>query len=234
MNDPGSDIDTKVDVPKEYWDNMFAPPTGVTIETTLNPDGSVNAAPHATCVRVTHAPVQIAMTVNDYSHTARNVLETGEFVVNPVAFDRRMLEKVRIVGLPFESGVDELERAGLRTLPSREVGPPRIADCRIHFECRVEWTHHWGPRLMVCGTVVAVSIDRDCYDEATGQVLFDRLRPAQFCGAAYEGMFVPTYEPIRVDVPYDGPLDWRKDLAETKKRLGIDFPGAVAELEGRS
>ena len=43
--------------------------------------------------------------------------------------------------------------------------PPRIVECRSHFECKVEWTKQWLHRLMVVGKVVAASVDEGCVDE---------------------------------------------------------------------
>src|SRR5262245_42017645 len=113
----------KLDQPEEYWDRLFAPSSCLAMITTVDAEGRVNAAAFGTCVRVNHAPVCIAFTCNVESdialgHTAANVLATGEFVVNLPAFDRASLEKVRVVGLPFARGVDEMTRAGRTAIPT--------------------------------------------------------------------------------------------------------------------
>jgi flavin reductase (DIM6/NTAB) family NADH-FMN oxidoreductase RutF len=172
--------------------------------TSVDRDGRVNAAAYGTCTRVKHEPVFVAFTANVGSDTARNVAETGEFVVNLPRFDRKSLEAVRVVGLPFDPGVSELEKAGLTVLPSVSVKPPRILECPRHFECRVEWTREWAERLMVVGEVVAASVDADCVDPQ-GYVVWDRVRSAHYCGAPYGGTFVAAYETMAVDVPYEGP-----------------------------
>ena len=41
------------------------------------------------------------------------VLATQEFVVNVPSFEREILEEVRVVGLEFPPGVNELEKAGI-------------------------------------------------------------------------------------------------------------------------
>lgn len=207
MNQPG----TKITVPDEQWDAMFAPSSCLVLDTTVDESGYINAAPHATTTRVCHDPVSFAVTVSSYSHTAANLMATGEWVVNVVPFDLEMLGKVRVAGLPFKHGVNELERAGLTALPSVSVKPPRIAECKAHFECAVEWVHEWENRLMAVGRVVAVSIDDDAYDPA-GKIRWDRMRPAIFCGFPYDGNFVPVFEPVHVRIPYDGPADWRTDI----------------------
>lgn len=194
----------KLDQPPKFWDRLFAPSSCLAMITTLDHEGRVNAASYGTCTRVKHEPVYIAFTANVDSDTALNVLETGEFVVNLPRFDRRSLEAVRVVGLPFARGVSELEKASLAALPSRRVKPPRIAACPRHFECRVDWTKEWAGRLMIVGEVLAASVDADCVD-VQGYVIWDRVRSAHYCGAPYGGRFVAAYEIMAVEVPYEGP-----------------------------
>lgn len=194
----------KLDQPAKYWDRLFAPSSCLAMITTVDLQGRANAASFGTCTRVNHEPVHIAFTITIGKDSARNVLETGEFVANLPRFDRASLEKVRIVGLPFAHGVSEIEKAGLTALASAKVKPPRIAECPRHFECKVAWTREWLNRLMVCGEVVAASVDSDCVD-AEGYVVWDRVKSAHYCGAPYGGRFVAAYETMAVETPYDGP-----------------------------
>ena len=149
-----SELDSanKIDVPSEHWD-LFAPSACLVMITTADREGRINAASFGTCVRVCHDPVFIAFTVGAAKDTCNNVLATGEFVVNVPPFEREILEKVRVVGLEFPPRVNELEKAGLTPIPARVLRPPRIAECRAHFECKVEWTKAWLYRVMICGKV---------------------------------------------------------------------------------
>jgi len=195
----------KLNQPELYWDRLFAPSSCLAIITTVDKSGRVNAASYGTCTRVHHNPMYISFTCNSDRHTATNLDEVGEFVVNLPTFDRESLEKVRVVGLPFARGVNELDKAKLTEIPSIAVKPPRILECPRHFECEVEWTKDWGGvRRMVVGKVKAASVDEDCVDK-DGFVLWDRVRPAHFCGAPYHNMFVAAYDTMSVDVPYSGP-----------------------------
>jgi flavin reductase (DIM6/NTAB) family NADH-FMN oxidoreductase RutF len=138
-------------------------------------------------------------------HTAQNIQATGEFVVNVVPFDREILEKVQITALSFPKGVNELEAAQLTAIPARIVRPPRIGECRSHFECVVEWTKQWlETRLTIVGRVVAASVDRDCLDEQ-GFVIHDRLLPAQYAGAAYNGKYLGNPQFMDIACPWQGP-----------------------------
>jgi flavin reductase (DIM6/NTAB) family NADH-FMN oxidoreductase RutF len=191
--------------PEKYWDRLFAPSSCLAVITTMSAQGQVNAAAFGTCTRVHHHPVYIAFTTTVGNDTANNILATGEFVANLPPFDRAILEKVMVVGLPFASGVNELDKAGFTALPSTIVKPPRLLECPRHFECKVEWTKEWsGGRLMVCGKLVAASVDADCVDQK-GYVLWDRVKSAHYCGAPYGRMFVPAHVAMRVGVAYEGP-----------------------------
>lgn len=208
---------SKQNQPEKYWDRLFAPSSCLSIITTLDGDGRVNAAAFGTCTRVLHNPVYLAFTTTRGNDTANNILTTGEFVANLPAFDRTMLEKVMVVGLLFPPGTDELQKAGLTTVNATRVRPPRIVECPRHFECRVEWTKDWaGGRLMVCGQVVAASVDAGCVDDK-GYVVWDKVKPAHYCGAPYGAAFVKAYEALTVDVPYAGP---ERDAFEAQ-RVGM-------------
>jgi flavin reductase (DIM6/NTAB) family NADH-FMN oxidoreductase RutF len=195
----------KIDVPSAHWDRLFAPSACLVMITTVDGDGRVNAASFGTCVRVCHDPVFIAFTVGAPKDTCNNVLSTGEFVVNVPPYEREILEKVRVVGLEFPPSINELEKAGLTALPSKVVKPPRIGECRSHFECKVEWTRQWLHRVMVVGKVVAVSVDEGCVD-ANGYLVWDKLKPAHYCGHEYKNSFVAAYQKVDVDMIYTEPI----------------------------
>lgn len=202
-----SELDSanKIDVPSAHWDRLFAPSACLVMITTADREGRINAASFGTCVRVCHDPVFIAFTVGATKDTCNNVLATGEFVVNVPPFEREILEKVRVVGLEFPPRVNELEKAGLTGIASKVVKPPRIAECHSHFECQVEWTKQWLHRVMIVGRVVAASVDKGCTD-ANGYLIWDKLKPAHYCGHEYKNGFVAAYQKMDVDMVYKEPI----------------------------
>ena len=200
----------KIDVPESGYDRLASPVATLVMITTVDTAGRVNAASFATCLRNNHIPCCYEFSVDMHKDTAANVLATGEFVVNIPPFEREVLEKVCVVGLPFAPGVNELEKARLTAIASKVVKPPRIAECRSHFECKVEWTKQWlKTRLTVVGRVVAASANLDCID-AEGYIIHEKLKPAHYCGDAYQkkdgsSRFVASYEVMEVGMVYDGP-----------------------------
>ncbi|MDX1483264.1 MAG: flavin reductase family protein [Alphaproteobacteria bacterium] len=213
----------KIDAAPETWDRLFANVGQLAIITTIDANGRVNAATFATCVRVVHEPVHIAFTTSVYKHTYANLKEIGQFTVNLPSFDRELLEKACILGLPFDRGVNELEKAGLSSLPATTVKPPRVAECHRHFECEVVWTKEWTGRVMIVGNCLAASVDADCVD-GRGYILFDRVKPVQYCGAPYQKFdgppyhhwFVGSYETMSVGTPYEGPEKTAHDKIVTE------------------
>lgn len=217
----------KIDAPVRTWDRLFANVGQLAMITTVDKNGLVNAATFATCVRAVHDPVQIAFTTSLYKHTYLNIKETGQFTVNLPSFEKEMLEKAVTLGLPFERGVNELEKAGFTSLPATKVKPPRIAEAHRHFECEVVWTKEWVGRVMIVGNCVAASVDADCVDER-GYILFDKVKPVQYCGAPYlkysgppyKHMFVASYETMTVESPYKGPeLEAHDKMVENEEHF---------------
>lgn len=193
-----------ISAPEEHWDRLFAPSSCLAMITTVDAQGRVNAASFGTCTRVSHQPVCLSFAVGAGKDTYANVLATGTFVVNLPACEPRQLEQVRIAGLNFAPGVNELERAGLTAIPATRVAPPRIAEFGRHFECEVEWSRRWRDRLLVVGLVVAASYAPGVADEQ-GYLRWEQARPAHFCGWPYENAFVAAYEVTRVPMTYEGP-----------------------------
>lgn len=86
--------------------------------------------------------------------TLRNLRELPEFVAHIV--DEATMDRMNICAIQFPHGVNEIERAGFRSAPSKKVGPPRITDCPAQFECKVHQIIALGrtPYHMVIGEVV--------------------------------------------------------------------------------
>ncbi len=128
------------------------------IITTVGKDGSTNAAPYSWFSIVDYNPPQILFSTNMKRDTYRNVLETGEFVLNYPS--TRLLKQIWITSKHFPYGVSELEKASLTGFPSEKVKPPRIRECIAHIECKVLWTKPIGSSCIVLGDIVSISVDR--------------------------------------------------------------------------
>jgi flavin reductase (DIM6/NTAB) family NADH-FMN oxidoreductase RutF len=61
---------------------------------------------------------------------------------------------------------------------------------------------------MVVGKVVAASVDEGFVDE-NGYVIWEKLKPAHYCGHEYKTKFVGAYQPMHIDMTYNEPVGSR-------------------------
>ncbi|NGM44441.1 flavin reductase family protein [Rhodobacter sp. SGA-6-6] len=126
-------------------------------------DGGLNAAPYSFFNVMGSNPPTLALGImgdpkRGFKDTAQNILDTGEFVVNLVP--ERLVQKMNLTSADAPRGVDELAFAGLETLPSTHVAPPRIAESPVSYECRALSSVVTGPnQVVVIGRVLAVHIE---------------------------------------------------------------------------
>jgi flavin reductase (DIM6/NTAB) family NADH-FMN oxidoreductase RutF len=131
----------------------------VTLITTVGKGGTVDVAPHGWVSVVDYNPPQLLFSVNVKHDTYRNIIETGEFVVNIPSAD--LIREIWITQRHFPYGTSKLKKAELATLPSGSVKPPRIKECKAHIECKVLWTKVIGSACLVLGSIEAISIDEE-------------------------------------------------------------------------
>jgi flavin reductase (DIM6/NTAB) family NADH-FMN oxidoreductase RutF len=123
----------------------------------------MNAAPYSFFNVMGSSPPTIALGLmaapgRGFKDTALNILETGEFVVNLVP--ERLVGQMNLTAADAPRGVDELAMAGVQTLPSTHVAPPRIAQSPVSYECRALASVVTGPQqTVVIGRVLAIHID---------------------------------------------------------------------------
>lgn len=168
--------------------------------TTLSSSGIANLAPFSAFTFVSPRPPMLAISVGHksgtYKDTARNILETEEFVVHIA--DQPLIEKVHASATEFPSDVSEIETLGLQTVPCRLVAPPRIESTPVAMECRLRHCMEFGEtrsRLLV-GEVVHIHL-RDGL-VVNGKIDTARLNPiARIAGPTYAALGeIVTMAPI--------------------------------------
>lgn len=133
---------------------------------TQDAEGRTNAAPFSFFNVMGSAPPTVAIGIladpeRGFKDTARNILDTGEFVVNLVP--ERLVRAMNITAIDAPRGVEELALAGLATLPSARVRPPRIAESPVSFECVLHTAVTTGPnQAVVIGRVLTIHVADDC------------------------------------------------------------------------
>ena len=128
--------------------------------TTLNEDRQSNVAPKSWISMMVFQPPLLALGCNVEHWTARNILRSGEFVVNVPGDD--LADTVwRSSTLPHPRPV---EAAGLTPVPAERVSAPRIEECRGHLECTFEQHLTFDKEVVILGRVVAASVDREALE----------------------------------------------------------------------
>ena len=136
--------------------------------TTLDAAGRVNLAPYSFFNGVASDPPMVMFASSGLAARAdkdalANCEATGEFVCNLATWDLR--DEMNRTSAPVPAGTDETALAGLETVPSRLVKPPRVAAAPIHMECLYHQTVDLpcdipgGRNAVVIGRVVGVHID---------------------------------------------------------------------------
>ncbi len=186
--------ETFVEVPPEYVDRVIGNYNPVVIITTRNDQGESNAAPFAMCMEVCHNPPLIAFGVGESKDTYRNAVKTGEFVINVPG--EELLKKLMITAKRYPPEVNELAEAGLGELPGKKVQAARIAECKIHFECLVEWIRGAGDHFVVVGRVVCATLDKDAVS-GDFKIRIDKIKPVHYLGRGTD-IFLTIGSPLRM------------------------------------
>ncbi|MCS7297361.1 MAG: flavin reductase family protein [Bacteroidia bacterium] len=110
--------------------------------TTIDEQGHPNLAPFSYFNVFSSKPPIAAFSPSTSARTGRpkdthlNLLEVPECVIHIVPYD--LAARMNITTGEYERGINEIERAGLETLPSEVVRPPRIAGTPVQMEAKVK------------------------------------------------------------------------------------------------
>ncbi|MGB3780262.1 MAG: flavin reductase family protein [Tunicatimonas sp.] len=204
-------IDPQQFTTSEFYQYMIEAvvPRPIALASTVDAEGRVNLSPYSFFNAVSsNPPVLIFSPVNrtrdnTSKHTLDNVQTHAEVVINIVNY--AVAEQMSLTSTEYERGVDEFVKAGLTPLPSERVRPPRVAECPVAFECRVQQVIPLGSEggaghLVVCEILLAhvseAVLDEEqridphkldaigrmggsLYCRASGDALFEIARPVR-------------------------------------------------------
>ena len=148
---------------KPFWyADVVILPKLITIITTIDKEGNVNAAPYAQFLQydVLENNPRVYIGMRKFTHTYQNIAATGEFVVNfpPADFLEDMMETCRF----YPQGVNELEHTRFTQIPSQKVSPPSIKECGQIIECTLDKQYLLDNiQGHVIGNVVALVLDEE-------------------------------------------------------------------------
>jgi len=137
-------------------------PTGVTVITTIGPDGAPAGLAVGSFTSVSLDPPLVAFLPARSSSTWRAIEEQGRFCVNILAEDQEDISRVFAT-----SGSDKFRGVGWR--PSGASGSPILSGVLAWIDCRIESVFDGGDHHVVLGRVVELAVERE-----TGPLIFFR------------------------------------------------------------
>ncbi len=144
------DIDFLALEPKTRYKMLAALviPRPIAFISTRSENGVANCAPFSFFNVMSQDPPLVVVNIGTrddggIKDTARNILRSGEFVVNLV--DEATANGMHIASGEFAEDESEFERAGFTPVESLVVKHPRIAEAPAAFECRL-WKRIELPR----------------------------------------------------------------------------------------
>jgi len=171
--------------------------------TTRSRDGLVNAAPFSSYNYVAHSPPMVAVNIGSrdgaLKDTARNIVETGEFVVNVATLDT--MDLMHGTSADYPAQVSEADALGIALMPSERVAAPRVAVSPVQMECRLER---------------AVPLGRGLNTLYIGEVLLFHL-----ASTVFDGKYVDSVK-LRPIARLGGPL--YAELGELHERAQLQKP----------
>lgn len=188
----------------------FIIPRPIAFVTTVGKDGVANAAPFSFFNVFGEDPATVVLGIQmkpdgTMKDTMRNILDTGEYVINMV--DEALAEAMNVCAVDFPAGHCEVDAAGLSLEPSRAVKPGRIAQSPISFECRHMHSVTFRPdRSLVIGEVVWMRARDDVIDPQTLRQRPDAYHPV---GRLYGNMYARQRD--RFEMVRQTHAEWQKE-----------------------
>ena len=148
-----------------WYSDVWLFPKIITIITTMDKNGRVNAAPYSHIMQYDVMPRNPRMILGfrQTSHTWNNILETGEFVINCPSAD--YLDDMMDTARFWPEGVNELEHTNLTPIPSLKVKPPSIEECPQIAECTVDQVIRLEKSSgIIIGKIEALVFDEELID----------------------------------------------------------------------
>ncbi|MBB3695110.1 flavin reductase family protein [Sphingomonas sp. BK580] len=184
--------------------NAIVAPRPIGWISTVSRAGVRNLAPYSFFNLFNYRPPIVGFCSVGAKDSLANARETGEFVWNLAIRD--LAEAMNATSAATSPETDEFALAGLETLPSAKVRPPRVAASPVQFECVVtqvvQLESRAGDQLpswLVLGEAVAVHLDRALLDDGVYQTA--RARPITRGGGPADYFEITPEQLFRLERP---------------------------------
>jgi flavin reductase (DIM6/NTAB) family NADH-FMN oxidoreductase RutF len=173
-------------------------PRPIAFVSTRGRNGVDNAAPFSFFNVMGEEPPIVVLSMDrradgSRKDSARNILETREFVANMV--DEPLLERMHRCSIDFPPEVSEFGETGLTPVAATKVAAPRIAESPVSMECRLHAHLPFDRRDLLVGEIVWMHVRDGVVDPATMRVV-PEYAPV---GRLYANMYTFTRERVALD-----------------------------------
>jgi len=139
--------------------------------------GVVNAAPFSFFNVLADEPPIVIISIENRASgalkdTSRNILASGEFVVNLV--DESIAERMHNCSVDLPPGMSEPAEVGFTLAPSSRVAPPRLAEAPAALECTFDREIAMPTRRIIIGQVRHLHVRDGLVDPQTLRVDMDK------------------------------------------------------------
>ncbi len=169
--------------------------------TTLNEDGTVNAAPFSYFQLMGENPPLVVLGIGKRSDGSakdsfRNIRRGREFVINIVTEENA--EWMNLCATDFPPGMSEVATLGLTTESSVIVKPPRLAVAPAQLEGREMQTLLIGGNQVVMGELLVAHIRDEFIEAGNLQVLTEKMHIIGRLQGGAGGGYARTREPFHM------------------------------------
>ena len=189
--------------------------------TTLNEDGSVNAAPFSYFQLLGQEPPLIVLGIGrredgSAKDSFRNIRRAREFVINLVTEENADL--MNLCATEFPPNMSEPETLGLKTEASSVVKPPRLAVSPAALEGREIQTLLIGENQVVMGELLVAHVRDEFIDPKNLHVKTAEMHMIGRLEGGAGGGYCRTREPFHMKrLSYE---EWQKDFARRTEEGG--------------
>jgi flavin reductase (DIM6/NTAB) family NADH-FMN oxidoreductase RutF len=180
--------------PREVYSTLIRAisPRPIAWVSTISRDGVPNLAPFSFFNGVSSSPPSVVFSPVNHpdgrkKDTVVNIESNRQFVINMVPFS--LAEQMSQTSAEYAHGVSEFESAGVTSVASQRVAPPRVAQAPIQVECELIQivTVGEGPLSanLVIGKILLMHVDDEvCTDgkiDPQKADLIGRMGGADYC-----------------------------------------------------
>ena len=156
-----------------------APPLVVSLVTTHDGEGNVNASPKTWWTPTSYEPPRLVLAVKPDSDTHLNIEKTGLFALHlPPTIDWQLTQKVFHTAKKLEYGKNELDDVGLAWNWSEHPVASNLKFAAVEgmpwFGCMVHTKYESGDHTVYEGQIVQAAIAREGEEQKVQSVLLHR------------------------------------------------------------